>query len=99
MSSVTWVILIGGLVVLLLAALAGSRSAGSPGRRFGAWVVERNTREVVASEGGIILGSVLFALGLLLDSGFLVLLGVLLVAAAFLRLVIHRGPPSSAEVH
>ena len=99
MSSVTWFILIGGLVVLLLAALAGSRGTGSPGRRFGAWAMQRNTREIAASEGGIIVGCVVFAFGLFLHSGFLVLLGVLLLTASILRLVIHRGPPSSAEVH
>ncbi|SRR5579885_2301915 len=98
MSTVTWVILIGALAVLVIAALAGSRSTGSPAKRLGAWAIERNHREIIVSEVGIVVGAVLFVFGIVLESGFLVLLGLVVEAAALLRLVIHHGP-FAGEAH
>ena len=99
MSSVTWIILVGALVILVLAAMVGTRSAGSPAQRLGARALEKDNREIIVSEVGIVVAGVLLGFGLLLESGFLFLLGFLSIAAALLRLVIHRGPAAPTELH
>jgi len=92
MGSETWYILAGVIVLLVLVAFFGDRSERSPARRAAAMLRDADNRDIILSEVGIVIGGVLFVLGLLYSMSFWLGLGLVLLVAALLRAVIHHSP-------
>jgi hypothetical protein len=91
MGSATWYILAGVIVLLVLVAVFGDRGERSPARRVGAMFRQSDNREVILSEIGVVIGGVLFALGLLYSMSLWTGVGLVLIVAALLRAVIHHS--------
>ena len=94
MGAATWYILVGVVALLVLVAVFGDRGERSPARRVGAMIRQAENQEIILSEIGVVIGGVLFTLGLLHAMPLWMGVGLVLMVAALLRAVIHHSAAS-----
>ena len=85
-------ILAGVIVLLVLGGILRGPRRAIAVRCVAAMLREADNRDVILSELGVVIGGVLFVLGLLYSNSFNTGLGMVLIVAALLRAVIHHSP-------